>query len=458
MSGAETGSEAQDDPPADAEGGYRPPDKESPDQLALRAKPRPVTRLNRTTLAAVVGGLVIVVFFAALWGLRRSPTQVGSPSDQTHNVDHISIAEGLNALPSNYASNAQPDKKQIPRLGAPIGELGRSVLKEEQAAGLQPLAERPTFAPNPEEDALRTKRLKDEQADEEAVKSAVFVPLKQHSTQQTDHSASSPDNSPGGVGLSQLDQVPSIRPSSAPTAQEHKDAFLNVGDKGDSQIYGTGTLQTPRSTAQIMAGTIIAAALMTGIDSDLPGEIEAQVTSPVYDTVSGQLLLIPQGTRLIGQYDSQVTYGQSRVLLVWTRLIMPDGSSILLDRLPGVDPMGQAGLSDRVDWHSGRLVAGAALSTLLGVAAGLAEPNQVAANGSGVLVIASKQGLQDSLNQVGQETTRRNLDVQATLQIRPGFPVRVMVNKDLILRPYGSQQERPKASQYQTSNWEEQTK
>jgi type IV secretion system protein VirB10 len=404
-----------------------------------------------------MGGLLIVVFLAALWGLRKPPPQAASPADQTHDVDHVSIAEGLNALPSNYASITQPDKKQIPRLGAPIGELGRSVLQEEQAAGLQPLAERPTFAPNPEEDALRTKRLKDEQADEEAVKSAVFVPLKQHSMQQADHSASAPENGSGGAGLAQTDQVPSVRSASAPTAQEHKDAFLNVGDKGESQIYGTGTLQTPRSTAQIMAGTIIPAALMTGIDSDLPGEIEAQVTSPVYDTVSGQLLLIPQGARLIGQYDSQVTYGQSRVLLVWTRLIMPDGSSIVLDRLPGVDPMGRAGLSDSVDWHSGRLVAGAALSTLLGVAAGLAEPNQVAANGSSVVVIASKQGLQDSLNQVGQETTRRNLDVQPTLGIRPGFPVQVMVNKDLILRPYGIQQARPTASQYKTSNSEGQT-
>ena len=119
--------------------------------------------------------------------------------------------------------------------------------------------------------------------------------------------------------------------------------------------------------------------------------------------------------------------------------------------------MGQAGLSDSVDWHSGRLAAGAALSTLLGVAAGLAEPNQVAANGSSVVVIASKQGLQDSLNQVGQEITRRNLDVQPTLRIRPGFPVRVMVNKDLILRPYGSQQARSMASPYHTSNSEGQT-
>jgi type IV secretion system protein VirB10 len=187
-----------------------------------------------------------------------------------------------------------------------------------------------------------------------------------------------------------------------------------------------------------MAGSVIAAALMTGINSDLPGEIEAQVTSPVYDTVTGRLLLIPQGSRLLGQYDSQITYGQSRVLLAWTRIIMPDGSSIALDRLPGVDTLGQAGLEDRVDWHLGRLASGAALSTILSVVTALAEPNQVETNGSGVVIIGVKQGAQDTLNQVGQEITRRNLDVQPTLKIRPGFPVRVIVNKDLILRPYQS--------------------
>jgi type IV secretion system protein VirB10 len=187
-----------------------------------------------------------------------------------------------------------------------------------------------------------------------------------------------------------------------------------------------------------MAGTVIPAALLTGINSDLPGEIEAQVTSPVYDTVTGRLLLIPQGARLRGQYDSQIAYGQRRVLLAWTRLIMPDGSSIVLDRLPGVDTIGQAGLEDRVDWHLGRVASGAALSSVLGVAAALAEPNQVATSGNGVVIIAGKQSLQDSLNQVGQEITRRNLDVQPTLQIRPGFPIRVIVNRDLVLRPYQS--------------------
>jgi type IV secretion system protein VirB10 len=310
-------------------------------------------------------------------------------------------------------------------------------LREEQSAGIPPLPERPTFAPSPEEDALRTQRLKDEQNSETANTSAVFVQLKRRA--QADHTESTPESGPSTAVLPQPETTVSPRAPTAPTAQEHKVAFLNsVGANEDSRIYASGNLQTPRARAQLMAGTIISAALISGINSDLPGQIEAQVTSSVYDTVTGRLLLIPQGSRLLGQYDSQITYGQSRVLLAWSRLIMPDGSSITLDRIPGTDTKGQAGLQDQVDWHAGRLASGAALSTLLSVATALAEPNQVATNGSGVVVIGVRQGVQDTFNQVGQEITRRNLDVQPTLRIRPGFPVTVIVNKDLILRPYES--------------------
>ena len=120
--------------------------------------------------------------------------------------------------------------------------------------------------------------------------------------------------------------------------QQHKQGF--VVQRSDPKIYATGSLQQPRSPYELMAGTIIAAALVTGINSDLPGQTIATVTQNVYDTVTGNSLLVPQRSKMLGQYDSQVAYGQRRVLLVWTRLIMPDGSSIALDRLEGVDPAG----------------------------------------------------------------------------------------------------------------------
>ena len=211
----------------------------------------------------------------------------------------------------------------------------------------------------------------------------------------------------------------------------HKAAFFD--GKPDQKIYASGILQEPRSSYELMAGTVIAAALVTGINSDLPGQTIATVTQNVYDTVTGDFLLVPQGSKFLGQYDSQVTYGQQRVLLVWTRLIMPDGSSITLDRLQGADPAGYSGLEDRVDSHWGRIFAGAALSTLLGV---ISQPvNNDQAVNSGSVTVAVRQSSQDSLNQVGQQITQKNLNIQSTLVVRPGFPLRTIVNKDLILSP-----------------------
>jgi type IV secretion system protein TrbI len=217
--------------------------------------------------------------------------------------------------------------------------------------------------------------------------------------------------------------------TSEPSSQPHKERFLT--ESPDRSTEASGSLKRPRSPYELLAGTVIAAALLTGIDSDLPGEVLASVTESVYDTVTGRYLLIPQGSRLIGQYDSEVAFGQRRVLLVWTRLLRPDGSSIVLDRLPGMDTEGHAGLEDQVDYHWGRIVAGAALSTLLGINAQLVAQNQ--SNGS--VIVATRDSAQDSVNQTGQQLTRKNLDIQPTLKVRPGFELRVMVQRDLTLEP-----------------------
>ena len=129
-----------------------------------------------------------------------------------------------------------------------------------------------------------------------------------------------------------------------------------------------------------------------------------------------------------------MSYGQSRVQVVWNRVILPDTSSLTLDKLVGTDPAGYAGLEDGVDWHWGRIFAGAALTTLLGISAELAAPEN--RQDGNRIVIAGRDSAQDSINQVGQEMARRNMNVQPTLTARPGLPVRVIVNRDLVLRPY----------------------
>lgn len=158
-----------------------------------------------------------------------------------------------------------------------------------------------------------------------------------------------------------------------------------------------------------MTGTVIAAALVTGIKFDLPGDVIATVTEPVYNTTTSRHVLIPQGSRLLDRYSSQVSYGQSRVQVVWTRVILPDTSSLQLDNLIGTDPGGYSGLGDGVDWHWDRIFAGAALTTLLEIGAELAAPEN--STDGDCIIIAGRDSLQDSVNQVGQEMTRRILDI-----------------------------------------------
>ncbi|RVD30308.1 TrbI/VirB10 family protein, partial [Mesorhizobium sp. M4A.F.Ca.ET.020.02.1.1] len=188
----------------------------------------------------------------------------------------------------------------------------------------------------------------------------------------------------------------------------------------------------PASPYVLQAGAVIPAALVTGIRSDLPGQITAQVTQNVYDSPTGRSLLIPQGTRVIGQYDSGVGFGQKRVLLVWNRLIFPDGRSIVLERQPGADGQGYAGLEDGVDYHWGELFKAAALSTILSVGAEAGSSGQ-----ESDIVRALRSGASDSVSQVGQQIVQRQLQIAPTLDIRPGFPVRVLVTRDLVLQPYG---------------------
>jgi len=297
----------------------------------------------------------------------------------------------------------------------------------------QPVA--PSHAPpgHDPEDALRKEA-------EAAAASAVFFRSGQQG-KSTAAVAQATPAAPGTAGaLAGFDPLAAGLASTAaqpadPTAtqnrQDQKEAFLK---SGSTETRNSSDLKPPASSYQVMAGTVIAGALVTGIKSDLPGDVIATVTEPVYDSATGRFLLIPQGSRILGKYNSQVSYGQSRVQVVWNRIILPDTSSLTLDNLVGTDPAGYAGLEDDVDYHWGRIVAGAALTTLLGIGAELAAPEN--RQDGNRIVIAGRDSAQDSINQVGQEMTRRNINVQPTLTARPGLPVRLVVARDLALRPY----------------------
>jgi len=398
--------------------------KVDPDTLSLRAPPRPVTRLNRRMLAMLAGTLGAIVLGATLWSLQPHQRE-RNPATELYNVDRVSHTDNLDQLPTDY-SKVPVTTKPVPILGEPLpGDLGPAIVHAQHNAntgGYPPPVQSGRMAqPGDVEEASRSGVFFRSSS---AVKAA---PSPTASLAMPDAVSGNQPFSPMAAACTQP-----ADPTAVQNQQEQKLAF--VANEGGSATRNAASLHPPSSPYQVMAGTVIPAALVTGINSDLPGQVIANVTEAVYDTATGRFLLIPQGSRLIGRYDSQVSFGQRRVLLVWTRLILPDTSSISLDQLPGIDPAGYAGLEDGVDWHWDRILAGAALSTLLGVGAELAAPSNN--GGTGSVTIAVRQGTQDTVNQVGQEITKRNASIQPTLTIRPGFPVRVMVNKDLILRPY----------------------
>lgn len=392
--------------------------KVAPEAVALRAQPRPVTRLNRRTLAILVGSLSVAVLGATIWSLQ--PQRRGA-NEQTelYNVDRVSKSEGLDGLPADYSK--LPPK--FPELGPPLpGDLGPAIVNSQQPAVAAYAA--PGHDPN---DAVRKEA-------EAAAASSVFF----RSGGQGQAAATVAQATPGvPSGASALAAGPAsvaaqpADPTTVQNRQDQKEAFLKAGS---TETRNSGNLALPASPYQVMAGTVIAGALVTGIKSDLPGNVIATVTEPVFDTATGKFLLIPQGSRILGRYNSQVSYGQSRVQVVWNRIILPDTSSLTLDNLVGTDPAGYAGLEDDVDWHLKRIVAGAVLTTLLGVGAELAAPEN--RQDGNRIVIAGRDSAQDSINQVGQEITRRNMNIQPTLTERPGLPVRIIVNRDLVLRPY----------------------
>jgi type IV secretory pathway VirB10-like protein len=369
-----------------------------PSEMRLRSPRPPVTRLSRKVLIGLGAIAALGVGGALFLALQTQRKPIGS---ELYSTDNRNTPDGLAKLPKDYTDLPHG----APRLGPPLpGDLGRPILN----AG----APAPTIA-NPEEERAA-------QEQEAALTSHLFATTSTGpvipSSFQTPTSGSPP--APAKTGGSN-DLVSS----------DHKLAFLN--GNVDRRTVSSDRIEDPAGPCVLQAGSIIPAALLTGLRSDLPGLVTAQVTEDVYDTPAGRFLLIPQGARLIGQYDAQVSFGQSRALLAWNRLIMPNGRSIVLERQPGADSQGYAGVEDQVDSHWGMLFEGAVLSTLLSIGS-----EAGANNNENALVQALRQGSSQGFSQAGEQVVGRSLNVQPTITIRPGFPVRVIVNRDLVLEPY----------------------
>ncbi len=411
-------------------------DKVSPERLELRARPRPIRRLNKRTL--MIGCAVAALFIAGATIVALSPPRIFKPGDRTelYNTDRKQTADGLSKLPKSY-------EDLPPKLGPPSpGDVGRAFAESEKKAGLTGTAEA-GFRTNPEEDAERAERVRQARIAQQAKESGLFFRLseKQEKRKQastTEVAANPPsafrpstaDQGPTAAELAKTAQGLVDRSSEIiPSSQARKLAF--VGAKADTETINPHALVAAPSAYAVMAGSIIPASLVTGLNSDLPGATIAQVTENVYDTVTGQYLLILQGTRLFGKYDSVVAFGQKRALVVWTRLILPNGNSIVIENLPATDVAGYAGLEDEVDFHTWQLLKGVALATLIGVGTQLSIGND-----ESDLVKALRESTQQTTNRAGQRLVERELDVQPTITVRPGWPLRVIVSKDLVLKPY----------------------
>jgi type IV secretion system protein VirB10 len=386
--------------------------------LRLRAERPRVTRLSRKVLIGLGGVTGLAIAAALIYALQ---TRRGDQSaKELYSTENRTTADGLTGLPRDYTG--------IPRLGPPLpGDLGRPILSAQNNG--QPV---PATGPLPQP-GITPEEQRRLQEIEAARLSKLFASTELRATPSLP--AVTNTGSAPGTTLAVPAEAPPLDPNAMQNMQDRKLAFVN--GPVDRRTVSADRLANPASPYVVQAGTVIPAALITGIHSDLPGQVTAQVTEHVYDTPTGKFLLIPQGSRLIGQYDSQVAFGQKRVLLVWNRIMLPDGKSIVLERQQGADAQGFSGLEDEVDYHWWDLAKAAALSTLLGVGAELGSSSEESG-----LVRALRRGSQDSINNTGQQLVRRQLNIQPTLTIRQGFPVRVIVNRDLMLAPYAQETNR----------------
>jgi type IV secretory pathway VirB10-like protein len=393
--------------------------KAEPETLVMRAQHPRAVRFRRGVIITA-GALGSVALAAVAWTALKPVTfQHVAASEEGAQPNVLPANDALSRLPSSYADT--------PKLGPPLpGDLGRPILDHQRALTQQAATPRSGAAGQEAVEKRERRRAELKAARESAILFQSEPKMAAPSQAKPGVDGAAPP--PMRVGAVLGEQKPMLDPRQRPDQQENKPAFV-------SNIVGDGRINPHRlapaaSPYMLSAGSVIPASLITGVRSDLPGLVIAQVTERIYDSVTGRVLLIPQGARLIGSYDSVVAFGQQRALIVWQRIVMPDGSSLELDNVPASDAAGYAGLEDMVDFHTWTLLKGAAITTLLGVGANLTFTSE------SDLIDAIRQSTQQNVSRAGDQLTSRNLQIQPTITIRPGASVRLVVRRDLVLAPW----------------------
>jgi type IV secretion system protein TrbI len=442
-------------------------DKIDVEDLELRGSPQPVKRLSPRAiifLSAVALSALAGITIAAL-----RPPKIKSAANTPENYDTALKAkpDALEELPKTYADWLQQIKdgkrpalpmgntEAVPQLGPPLpGDIGHAYALQSGLAAPTTSGGNGTYsgyASTAQITAAQQRRAEQMRHIEQAQGSGLFfggnASAKSATPSAQDLSdkatldllsrlASSNTGISNAVDTSSVNAVPQSRTSNDAQNRPRANSIASglIGqNQSDSGILNPHALTPLASPYTVLAGSLIPAALITELNSDLPGMVQAQVTENVYDSVTGKWLLIPQGAKLIGSYDARVLFGQERALLVWTRLILPDGSSMVLDSMTGLDARGSAGVSGEVNAHSGRLIKGVILSSLLGVGSELSFGSN---NDNSLRALA--RAIQDSGNSAGQEIIRRNLEVKPTIKVKSGTKVQVLVSQDLLLKPWGA--------------------
>lgn len=395
------------------------PPKADPETLVLRGAPGQVVRFRRGAIIAIaaLGSTAIV---GAAWVALKPATFriVAEGEDRT---------DGAAKTPADALADAPKSYGDVPQLGPPLpGDLGRPILEHRRSIG----AASPPAGPDQAAQAAEAERQRIAAERKAARESGVMMQIAgaSRTTTATPAPAEPAIASPTAPDSPSAERL-ALDPERDPNGQQRKADFL-TGKDATSDINPHPLMPTA-SPWTLSAGSVIAASLITGLNSDLPGLVTAQVTENAYDSVTGRTLLLPQSSRLIGSYDSVVAVGQKRALVVWQRIILPDGSSIRIDNLPATDTAGFAGLADKVDVHTWQLLKGVALSTLLGVGTELSFGSN-----ESDLVRAIRESAQQSGSRAGDQLVTKNLGIQPTIRVRPGWPLRIVVHKDIVLRPW----------------------
>lgn len=392
------------------------PTKVDPESLVLRGSPPRVVRFRRGAIVAIAALGSTAIVGTAWFALKPAASSVIAASDDRADVSAKAPADALGNAPKSYSD--------VPQLGPPLpGDLGHSILAHQQAIGTA----QPVAGADQRVQAIEAERQRLAAEQKAARESGVMM---QVSDGTRDAAAEAPASVAAATAATDSTAAHiALDPDKDPNGQQRKADFVGATDR-TSDVNPHALVDVP-SPYTLMAGSVISASLITGVNSDLPGLVTAQVTENAYDSVTGQILLIPQGSRLVGSYDSVVAFGQKRALLVWQRIILPDGASVRIDNVPATDTAGYAGLADKVDVHTWQLLKGVALSTLLGVGTQLSFGSN-----ESDLVRAIRESAQQSGSRAGDQLVVKNLNIQPTIRVRPGWPLRVVVHKDIVLRPW----------------------